>query len=1159
MARKKVFRLAVGLGVFVTLLVVGSSGASAADVTHGIGFTKGCSSPTKVGAPYSCSWTIRNNLDDAEDTLTINNITDTVHAVGGNVVSSTVLDNASVAVSGGATCTAPPNRVCTLPFNSRVDVGPFTFYTVHASDFTGPGSQLTDSSDLAWHDLCDDPAHTGDTNCNPNPPTNGAASASLLLQRASQTSTTIHDAGHNPVTVVDRGSIVHDFVAVTTNDPSPLQATPSGSVTVSFFTNNLCLGGALATSGQIPLGANGTVDATSFPQGPLSPGFYGFQATYSGDGTYAPSTGGCEPLQVVDANIQITPATATNRVGSNHTLTCHINVDDGTGLVNAPDGTTCTVSIISGPGSPGLQNCSSSGGTGSCNVTISSAVTGSTVIRASTNVAVAGLTLHRETGDGLPGDSPNAQKLWVNAAIQIAPDATNEIGHTHTFTATLLFDTGSGLAPAGAGQTVTVTLTGSNGANPNPAGPFTLTTDANGQVQVTFTSATPGKVTGHASWTGSLSGSAPFTVQTDGTAPDSGDAVKTFVDANIQISPAQATNPLNTNHTLHCHINVNNGSGAYTNAPDGTVCTVTIISGPGTPTTQNCTMASGNGTCDVTITSSVAGTSVIQASTSVSVGGVVLNRATGDTNVGDSANAQKVWINPDANIQISPAQATNPIGSTHTLTGHVNVAPDGSTFSNAPAGTLITFSIVSGPGSFVGGVNTCTTIAATGSCTVQITSLVAGTTVVRAATDVTVSGVVLHRETNDGHLGDSADANKLWFVPDANIQISPAQATNPIGSTHTLTGHVNVAPDGSTFSNAPAGTLITFSIVSGPGSFVGGVNTCTTIAATGSCTVQITSSTAGTTVVRAATDVTVSGVVLHRQTGDGHVGDSVDAQKLWFVPDANIQISPATATNPTGTTHVLTGHVNVAPDGSTFSNAPAGTLITFSIVSGPGSFVGGVNTCTTIAATGSCTVTITSNTGGTTVVRAATDVTVNGVQLHRQTNDGHVGDSSDAQKTWIPPSGLIAPTATSCSDFAGGTAQTLGQINYSVVAGKIGQGINPGVFFFYTKITTTTPNQVVTVTETNTSTNSTPNFGILNGQALLYDLNCNRVTVGTVSGPNGENASFTVAQPGTYIIGIKYQTKTIAGAPAPSPANITFNFATSLGGSTGGSVQLKKQ
>jgi hypothetical protein len=315
---------------------------------------------------------------------------------------------------------------------------------------------------------------------------------------------------------------------------------------------------------------------------------------------------------------------------------------------------------------------------------------------------------------------------------------------------------------------------------------------------------------------------------------------------------------------------------------------------------------------------------------------------------------------------------------------------------NAPDGTLITFSIQSGPGSFVGGANTCITSGGTGSCTVQITSGTPGTTVVRAATDVTVAGVSLHRATADGLPGDSADAQKLWEFRDANIQISPPTATNEIGTNHTLTGHVNV-DTGSGFGNAPAGTTINFSIVSGPGSFVGGVNSCTTVGTTGSCTVQITSSATGTTVVKAATDVTVTGVVLHRETGDGLPGDSANAQKTWV--DANIQITPATATNPLNTNHTLTGHVNVNPGGG-FVNAPDGTLITFTILSGPGSFVGGVNTCTTAGGTGSCTVQITSAVAGTTVVRASTNVTVGGVSLTRATGDAHVGDSADAQKTW---------------------------------------------------------------------------------------------------------------------------------------------------------------
>ena len=57
--------------------------------------------------------------------------------------------------------------------------------------------------------------------------------------------------------------------------------------------------------------------------------------------------------------------------------------------------------------------------------------------------------------------------------------------------------------------------------------------------------------------------------------------------------------------------------------------------------------------------------------------------------------------------------------------------------------------------------------------------------------------------------------------------------------------------------------------------------------------------------------------------------------------DANIQITPATADNPVGTNHVLTITVNVNLGTATI-DAPARTAITYSIVSGPGSFVGGV-------------------------------------------------------------------------------------------------------------------------------------------------------------------------------------------------------------------------
>ena len=70
---------------------------------------------------------------------------------------------------------------------------------------------------------------------------------------------------------------------------------------------------------------------------------------------------------------------------------------------------------------------------------------------------------------------------------------------------------------------------------------------------------------------------ATITVSTDGVAAELGDAVKTFVDANIQITPATATNPIGTNHVLTVTVNAVGGlldAGQHT-------ATASIVSGPG--------------------------------------------------------------------------------------------------------------------------------------------------------------------------------------------------------------------------------------------------------------------------------------------------------------------------------------------------------------------------------------------------------------------------------------------------------------------------------------------------------------------------------------------------------------------------------------------------
>jgi hypothetical protein len=179
-------------------------------------------------------------------------------------------------------------------------------------------------------------------------------------------------------------------------------------------------------------------------------------------------------------------------------------------------------------------------------------------------------------------------------------------------------------------------------------------TDANGQCKITFTSNTAGKVTGNASSTLSIGGQT-VTVQTDATGDNSGPAVKTFVDAYIEITPPEATNPLNTIHTYTAHVFVNDGSAAaYTVAPNGTVVTFTLLPGSvGSFVAGNtCTISNGLGTCTIDTTSTVAGDDTMQASTTLVVSGITMTRTTGQPAPGhnNGPNAIKHWVGTGKNL-----------------------------------------------------------------------------------------------------------------------------------------------------------------------------------------------------------------------------------------------------------------------------------------------------------------------------------------------------------------------------------------------------------------------------------------------------------------------------------------------------------------------------
>ena len=161
-------------------------------------------------------------------------------------------------------------------------------------------------------------------------------------------------------------------------------------------------------------------------------------------------------------------------------------------------------------------------------------------IHATTTFSVGGVSLTRAT-DGTGGNSVDANKVFVDAYITIAPDATNPVGVPHTFTVTVNKNLGLGGGyVAAAGEHVDFTLTnGGNAVAVLDAASSTCdnagaNTNASGQCTITFVSHTPGTVTGHATVTMTIGG-VSVTRETDGAGHNSDDAVKTYITGAIRI------------------------------------------------------------------------------------------------------------------------------------------------------------------------------------------------------------------------------------------------------------------------------------------------------------------------------------------------------------------------------------------------------------------------------------------------------------------------------------------------------------------------------------------------------------------------------------------------------------------------------------------------
>jgi hypothetical protein len=374
-----------------------------------------------------------------------------------------------------------------------------------------------------------------------------------------------------------------------------------------------------------------------------------------------------------DAKIVLSPGTATNEVGSPHTITATVSQNDqfpggapgdgATGFGPAPDGTLVTFSL---PGSPagvsfvGGNTCNTTGGTGQCTVQINSSNPGVFSIHATTTFSVLGVSLTRATGDGLSGDSVDAQKTYVNMSIAITPNTdTNAVGDPHVFTVTVT-KFPAGVTATGGTVNISTNVSPAPSTNGTTCGSVIAFTGDVAMCTITINSATAGTFTANASATATLAGLSvtrdtdPATGAISGPG-GSGPGVKKYVDAKIVLSPLTATNNVGQNHVITANVFQDDGipAGApgdaatgFGAAPNGTVVQFSLTNSLGATATfvgsSSCAVAAGF--CTVTINSPTAGHVVIHATTTFSVGGVSLIRASGDGLSGDSVDAQKDYV-----------------------------------------------------------------------------------------------------------------------------------------------------------------------------------------------------------------------------------------------------------------------------------------------------------------------------------------------------------------------------------------------------------------------------------------------------------------------------------------------------------------------------------
>ncbi len=217
------------------------------------------------------------------------NMAGTTTAVTGPIpLGSSVYDTASITHAHAIT---PTGTVTYLFYSNRDCTGDGTGAGTVTLDENGTVPASDTQGALAAGSYSFQAAYSGDVDFLGS---TGPCEPFTVDKASSNTATTVFNAATNAAWAGTEvtGAKAYDTATVSHSD----SVTATGTVTYTFYSSGNC-SGTSTNAGTVTLTSNGTVP-NSDTQGPLQAGSHSFQAVYSGDTNYSPSTSSCEPFSV---------------------------------------------------------------------------------------------------------------------------------------------------------------------------------------------------------------------------------------------------------------------------------------------------------------------------------------------------------------------------------------------------------------------------------------------------------------------------------------------------------------------------------------------------------------------------------------------------------------------------------------------------------------------------------------------------------------------------------------------------------------------------------------------------------------------------------------------------------------------------------------------